>query len=493
MTTFAEISPEQIRTDCRFYTGYKPCHKHDGCPDCPHFEGRGDQALLVAPSRDSLQWLAEAAAEVRKEGGGWIVALVPGESVPARNQWQELGVDEVHPLDSRGAMAVLRRSFPLHRIDKAFEATEPLLRHCIDRCLGRATPPPRPPIEGRVLIIKLGAMGDVLRTKVILPTIRHQHPEWKITWLTEPPSLPLVDDDLVDEALPWSSASIEHVLSRGYERVYCLDKDAHAVSLSREVHANQRFGFKPTAYNTAVTWNREANYALRLGLSDELKFHENSKSAPEIIAEACGLHIDDKPYRLRVPPSVRGRMAPRLQQYRRGMDADSRLIGLNTGCGPVFATKAWPLERMKELVRLVMKRRDREILLLGGPRERHIHEELMQVASEGGGGISIHDGGTGNSLQEFFALVEGCDVVASADSLAMHVAIALGVPVVSWFGSTCQQEIDLYGNGEKLVTDFPCSPCYLKDCPKPVFCLSELPARDVLDAIDRVLDPGLFS
>ncbi|MCC5876996.1 MAG: glycosyltransferase family 9 protein [Candidatus Sumerlaeia bacterium] len=494
MTTFAEINPDQIRTDCRFYTGYKPCHKHDGCPDCSKFESRGSQSLLVAGGETPLPWLREEAATQRGEGAGWIVAIVPQQAIPPRPQWADIGIDEFQPLDSGGAMAILGRVFTSHRIQDSTLPDDLLVQHCIDRCRGVIPRPENPAIAGRVLIIKLGAMGDVLRTKVILPEIKRHHPEWKITWLTEPPSLPLLDDDRIDEALAWSSESLQHVLARGYERVYCLDKDAHAVSLSREVHARERYGFKPTAHNTAVTWNREANYALRLGLSDELKFHENTKSAPEVIAEACALPYDGKPYRLRVAPLVRGRVAPRLQAIRRGMDGDRRLIGLNTGCGPVFATKAWPLDRMKEFVRLVMKRRDRDLLLLGGPRERHIHQELMKVAGEQDASQpTIHDGGTDNTLQDFFVLVEGCDVVASADSLAMHVAVALGVPVVSWFGSTCHQEIDLYGNGEKLVTDFPCSPCYLKECPKEVFCLSELTARDVLDSIDRVLDPGLFS
>jgi heptosyltransferase-2 len=129
---------------------------------------------------------------------------------------------------------------------------------------------------------------------------------------------------------------------------------------------------------------------------------------------------------------------------------------------------------------------DFDLILLGGERERLHHAALMEAASNHGAG-NVRDAGTGNSLEDFFAIVERCNIVLTADSLALHVAVALGRPVVAWFGPTCEKEIDLFGLGEKLVTDFPCSPCYLKSCPKDVFCLGELTAREVLVATRRVL------
>lgn len=493
MTTFADIKPGQLRTDCRFYTGYKPCHKFDGCPDCPHFEDRGSQALLVAGREDTLEWLGRKAAARRAEGHGWVIALVPPDELPNKEIQQQLGLDEVHPLDSRGALAVSGRTIKTCMLQDPFEDLDPFLQTFLRDYTGESSPNTEPEIEGRILIIKLGAMGDVLRTKVILPELRRLYPEWKITWLTEPVSLFLLDDGAIDEALPWEPEALEHILSRSYEHVYCLDKDPHALALSRRVHANRRFGFKPTDHNTVTVWNSKAIYALRLGLSDPLKFHENTKSAQQIVADTCEVRCsDDQPYRLRISPQVRGKVAPRLRAIRGSLPRGTRLVGLNTGCGPVFATKAWPTDHLKEFIQLAIQRHDMAIMLLGGPREKDLHEELMGSAG-GQAGRRVFDSGTDNPLMEFFALVEGCDAIASSDSLAMHVAIALQVPVVVWFGPTCHQEVDLYGRGEKLVTDFPCSPCYLKTCPKPVFCLSELSPKDVLDALDRVLDPEIFS
>ena len=97
------------------------------------------------------------------------------------------------------------------------------------------------------------------------------------------------------------------------------------------------------------------------------------------------------------------------------------------------------------------------------------------------------DTGTDNSLSAFFGVVDACDVVVSSDSLAMHIAIALGKCVVAIFGSTTPHEVDLYDRGEKVVTDFECSPCYLKTCDKSPTCMQALRGETVGEAVLRQL------
>lgn len=376
MTSFADIELSQIKTDCRFYTGYKPCHKNDGCPDCPHYEKRGEQ----------------------------------------------------------------------------------------------------------ILIIKLGAMGDVLRTKAILPALKREHPASWIVWITDPGSESLVRDPLVDEILPFTAAGIASLDGRHFARLVCLDKDRHAVALSAKVDADRRQGFAPTAYNTVSVWNQASMYALRLGLSDPLKYKLNEKSMPRIVSEMCELPYVGEEYTLTLSDAAREEGRTRWERIFADARKPRRIVGLNTGCGPVFATKGWTAENMLEFVRLIAHRSDIGIVLLGGPRERELHRELMRA-----GHGHVFDSGNDNPLELFFALVGQCDAVLSADSLGMHVAIALKVPVVAWFGPTCHQEVDLFGRGEKIVTDFQCSPCYLKECPMDVTCMEAMSAESVLAALDRVL------
>lgn len=381
MTSFANIQLHEIKHDCRFYNGYKPCNKFDGCPDCPHYQPRGEQ----------------------------------------------------------------------------------------------------------ILVIKLGAMGDVLRCKSILPALKREHPQSWIVWITNPGSEAIARDPLVDEILTLSQEGLLALEGRHFSRLICLDKDKHAVALAERIDADRRQGFAPTPYNSITVWNEAAMYALRLGLSDDLKFRHNRKSMPEIVAEACELPTNPEPYALTIPADADARAAVRWAQIFGGEPPAGRpVLGLNTGCGPVFATKGWPRENMAEFIRLAGERQDVTIVLFGGPREKELHRYLMESAGDLAG-RAVFDAGIDNSLEVFFGLVDRCDLLLSSDSLAMHIGIALRKPVIVWLGSTCEQEIDLYGRGEKLVTDFPCSPCYLKACPQPVFCMSALSAATVLAAVDRSL------
>ncbi len=376
--TFATIGLHEIKLDCRHYTGYRPCRKHDGCPECPHYTPRG----------------------------------------------------------------------------------------------------------GQILLIKLGAMGDVLRTKSVLPALKRAHPESWIVWLTEPGSEAIVRDPLVDEIRTFTPAGIAAIEGRRYVRLACLDKDPHALALSARLDADLRQGFAPTPYNTVTVWNEGAMDALRLGLSDEFKFRINRKTAPHIVHDMLGLEFCNDRFRLQVPQEARRAARDILESLE--VPPRRPIVGLNTGCGPVFATKGWTTEGMIDFIRL-MAGEGVSVLLLGGPREEPLHREIMSACPDRAG-AELFDSGNRNSLETFFALVEACDAVVTSDSRAMHVATALDRGVVAFFGPTCEQEVDLFGLGEKIVTDFPCSPCYLRSCDKSPTCMQALAGATVAAAVRRVLD-----
>ncbi|MDK2973127.1 MAG: hypothetical protein PWP23_2882 [Candidatus Sumerlaeota bacterium] len=378
MTSFSEIRPEQIRSDCRFYTGYKPCHRHDGCPDCTEFQPRGRE----------------------------------------------------------------------------------------------------------VLIIKLGAMGDVLRTKCILTGIKRQYPYSWITWLTAPGSEPLVRDPLVDEIHTYSTRGLGALEGRRFHLLACLDKDAEALALSRRIESARKVGYAPTDFNTLTVYNQGSVHALRLGLSDELKYRHNQLTHPQILYSMLEMKYQGDGYSLTVPREARELAAERLAALK--LPAGKPVIGLNTGCGPVFETKQWTAEGYTELARRLARDHGFAVLLYGGPREAPMHAALLDALGPLAGN-GVWDTGTDNSLETFFALVDRVDVLVSADTLAMHVAIALRKKVVAFFGPTCEQEVDLFGRGERIVTDYKCSPCYLKRCDVRPSCMQALTAETVEAAVVRVL------
>ena len=77
--------------------------------------------------------------------------------------------------------------------------------------------------------------------------------------------------------------------------------------------------------------------------------------------------------------------------------------------------------------------------------------------------------------------------MVTGDTLAMHIAIGLKVPVLVMLGPTCHQEIELYGRGAKIVSDFDCSPCYLSVCPKQVTCMDAISVDAVFESVAELL------
>lgn len=378
MTSFADIPIEAIRTDCRFYSGYKPCGKHDGCPGCPAFEARGTE----------------------------------------------------------------------------------------------------------ILMIKIGAMGDVLRTKCLLGGLKRAHPRSWITWITAPGSEPIVRDPMVDEVLALDAGGLLALEGRRFDLLLSLDKEPAPLALSRRLDAGARYGFAPTPWNRATAWNPGAAYALRLGLSDDLKYRRNRLTHPEILYRLAELDYAGDEYGLVVDETGRAMARARLEEL--GWVGGRAVVGLNTGCGPVFETKAWTIDGFAGLARSLASS-GIDVWLLGGTREGALHGQIMERVGSIAGPGRVIDTGNDNALGTFFALVERCDAVVSSDSLAMHVAIALKRPVVAFFGPTCEQEVDLFGRGEKIVTDYPCSPCYLKRCDVRPSCMQALTAETVEAAVRRVL------
>ena len=129
-----------------------------------------------------------------------------------------------------------------------------------------------------------------------------------------------------------------------------------------------------------------------------------------------------------------------------------------------------------------------QVVLLGGHDERPAVDEIIQRLHRQGRGHGVIDSGTDHDEHSFIAVVEACDAVFTGDTMAMHVAVALKKAVVAWFGPTCEQEIDLFGRGEKLVADVPCGPCYKRHCDHSDACVKEVTVDDAVTALRRVLE-----
>lgn len=333
------------------------------------------------------------------------------------------------------------------------------------------------PPSKKIVLIKLASMGDVLRTTTLLEGLEEAYAGHHLTWLVDRPSLGLLSGlESIHRLLPYEEESVLRLSVERFDLAICLDKEIRATALMHRLKAEKKVGFSFDPGGGAAPVNPEAEYTFALGLSDQLKFLENTKTYQQCIHECVRLPYRRSPYRFHLPEADRAQASEVLRKA--GLEVDERPVGLNTGSGKVFATKKWPAHRFAALARRLHEEEGRPVVLLGGPEESERNRAIETSAA----GAAI-DLGTDHSLKVFAGLVERCSVVVTADSLAMHLAIARETPVVVLFGPTCHQEVDLYDRGTKMIGRVPCAPCYRSECPYGHECMEAITVDQVHKAV----------
>ncbi len=158
------------------------------------------------------------------------------------------------------------------------------------------------------------------------------------------------------------------------------------------------------------------------------------------------------------------------------------LIGMNPGATFGLA-KCWYPDRFGELAKRLADKWQARVLLFGKEEERPIVYEILRHL--GRKGIDL-TGKTG--LLQLAALLERCTLLVTNDTGTMHVAAAVGTPVVALFGSTPPLTTGPWGEGHVVVRkDVPCSPCWKRICPTDHQCMERITVDEVEEVVDKQL------
>ena len=250
-----------------------------------------------------------------------------------------------------------------------------------------------------------------------------------------------------------------------------------------QMRARERRGFGITDEGAIRPLNPEAEYSFALGLDNDLKFFRNTRTDAEVSAEALGLEWGRDEYILNLAPEER-EVARRFRREQ-GVRPDEIVLGFNVGCSAKFSYKKLTEAKHVEVIRALRGRHpaaELPIMLLGG---REDTEHCRAIASAFGPGDRVIETPTTQGLRRGILWVDAADVVVTGDSLGMHLAIGLKKRVVAWFGITCEQEIDLYNRGEKLLSPVVCRPCWKQRCNLEPKCYDEVRVDDLAAAVER--------
>lgn len=320
-------------------------------------------------------------------------------------------------------------------------------------------------IETRILIIKLGAIGDVIRTTPILRKIRENYPNAKITWLTHTPSI--LPQNEIDEILKYNFKSVLQIQHTSYDLLFNLDKDKDACALTQTIQANNRFGY--TLKNgVAFPMNYLANHKYATGLFDDIS-KQNTKSYVHEIFEMLGWEFQGEEY-------VFDNHEDKNFDWK--LDRSKKLIGLNTGCGDRWTTRLWPEENWIKLVRL-LQNNGFEPVLLGGEQE---HEKNQRIAKVSGATYLGYF-----NLEKFINLVYQMDLVVTQVTMAMHITIALQKKIVLINNIFNPHEFELYGRGKIISPPKECI-CYFDGtCKNGVSCMHDLNPETISQEVSNQL------
>lgn len=321
------------------------------------------------------------------------------------------------------------------------------------------------PKKDIILIIKLGAVGDVIRTTPLLYKIWKEHPDSLVWWLTYTPD---VLPKEIDKVFPFTLESILTLRATEFKLLINLDKDLQACALAKQITAGEKYGFilkdgKPAPVNEKAEWK------FLSGLFDDVN-QANTKSYLEEMFEICGWEFGGEEYILDCDSSIEWKIP----------NEGKKIVGLNTGCGGRWVSRLWSEENWERLIRLLQEG-GYFPMLLGGEQE---DEKNRRLSDKTGAYYPGHF-----SFGEFISLMNRCDLIVSAVTMGMHIAIGLKKPLVLMNNIFNRNEFELYGRGEIVEPDMECRCFFSPKCKNPeYFCMEHLSADKIFGAVRRIMN-----
>jgi heptosyltransferase-2 len=333
-----------------------------------------------------------------------------------------------------------------------------------------------------ILILRLGAMGDVLLATPLLRALRVRHPQARITFVTRTPHVPLLEHNpRLTRVVGWNPAAgvgrlIQELGGRSAIRGF-----SHRLDLQDNLRTRLlrlRVGGSWTSYPK----HRIARAVL---IRTKRNWYRDRRPVAERYfdaARALDVAPDQGSLEIFVPRSATDaadRVVARLRH---------QVIAIAPGAS--HATKRWPVHHWIALGRQLAGQGN-DVVIVGGPMDRPVAEEIAG-SIEPDGSAGVLENATGLDGPTTAALLRRCRALVVGDTGQMHLATAVGTPVLALFGPTVEAFgfFPYHAKARVLELDLPCRPCSASGgpvCPlKHHRCLQDLQPSMVLDALRKL-------
>ena len=346
----------------------------------------------------------------------------------------------------------------------------------------------------KILIVKLSAIGDVIHTLPALCALRRHWPAARIDWVVEEAAADLVighpdlDRVIVSRRKAWIRG-----LSNRRKRTEAAGQIRRFVSELRRTRYDLVLDFQALLKSALVVALARAERKVGFGPGLEHMEHSYHVLTEKIPPPGMEVHALERNLIM-----IRALKIPAAGiEYRIPVAAEDRavvdLLLANSGIGPGDAvvainpvaqwpTKLWPEAHFAALADRIIHRYNVPVVFTGGPDDAPTVARIRMVMKRPGLDLS---GKT--SLRQLAALYQRSRLVVSTDTGPMHLAAAMGTPVVALFGPTAPWRTGPFGPGHRVVRAAAhCAPCFKRRC-EAGGCMDRIPVEAAWNAVTDIL------
>jgi lipopolysaccharide heptosyltransferase II len=329
----------------------------------------------------------------------------------------------------------------------------------------------------KILVVLHGSIGDVTRALPLAGLLRARFPRASLAWSVEPPCLPLVQlcraiDEIIvfnrPAGLPAFVRFLRAVRARRFDLVLDLQRHLKSGFISRWSGAPYRLGFHPSD-------SKEFNW-----IFNNLHIPSTGGSGPKILhylkfAEFFGIPAEPVKWELQLTAEDEVRA--------KGLLGDSQGKPAVLFVGSRWESKQWFAAQIAHAASEIRSRYGLEIVFLGAASDRVLSQEAERLAVS----PVINLAGQ-TTLRDAIAIITRARFCVGPDTGLMHIAAAVGTPVISLWGATEPVRTGPYGFGDLVIRGkADCSPCYRRHCAIGRVCMQSIDTGAILAMVDRAL------
>ena len=327
-----------------------------------------------------------------------------------------------------------------------------------------------------ILIVRLGSLGDIIHAIPAAAAMRRSYPDIRMDWLVDVRHrdllelVPVINRSIaVQTSAPGSVVDVVRDLRRGrYDAAIDLQGLLKSAVLARMSGARRVIGFP------APLLRERAARAFYTESAGEAAAHVIEKNLSML--KAVGIRLPDVEFALddRHPEIANAARAGL------GLGPGDRFAIINPGAA--WRNKRWPPVYFAEVARALSAHHALRSIVLWGPGEEQLAHDVV-TASDGSAAVSPP-----TTIAQLVSLTKAAALMISGDTGPMHVATAVGTPLVGIFGPTDPHRNGPWAEDDRSASRFhACSCHYQRDCRVPGWCLLDISPREIMRLVEQRL------